>query len=114
MTNLDRILSGQHLVNIGNCKEEFMAKLEDKPLEDKTTADMVNHPHHYNKTNRECIDVIQDSLTKDEFIGYLKGTIIKYTYRYPDKNGQEDLEKAVWFINKLRNQEGSDETGTTE
>ena len=29
MMNLDRMLSGQHLVNIGNCKEEFMAKLED-------------------------------------------------------------------------------------
>ena len=109
MVNLDRMLSGQHLVNIGNCKEEFMAKLEDN-----TTADMVNHPPHYNKTNRECIDVIQDSLTKQEFMGYLKGTIIKYTYRYPDKNGQEDLEKAVWFINKLRDQEGSDETGTAE
>ena len=109
MMNLDRMLSGQHLVNIGNCKEEFMAKLEDK-----TTADLVNHPPHYNKTNRECIDIIEDSLTKEEFMGYLKGTIIKYTYRYPDKNGQEDLEKAVWFINKLRDQEGSDETGTTE
>ena len=53
MVNLDRMLSGQHLVNIGNCKEEFMAKLEDK-----TTEDMVNHPPHYNKTSRECIDVI--------------------------------------------------------
>jgi len=80
----------------------------------KQTMDMVNHPPHYNKTNRECIDIIEDSLTKEEFMGYLKGTIIKYTYRYPDKNGQEDLEKAVWFINKLRDQEGSDETGTTE
>ena len=80
MMNLDRMLSGQHLVNTGNCKAEFMAKLEDK-----TTADMVNHPPHYNKTNRECIDIIEDSLTKEEFMGYLKGTIIKYTYRYPDK-----------------------------
>jgi len=26
----------------------------------------------------------------------------------------EDLEKAIWFINKLKLQEGSDETDTTE
>ena len=68
----------------------------------------------------EFYDTLQKALTtpnsvsENEFIGYLKGTIIKYTYRYPDKAGHEDLEKAVWFINKLRDQEGSNETDTTE
>ena len=109
MVNLERIYSEQTYLgkHLGNCKEEFMATIKDKP-------DMVNHPPHYNKTSRECIDIIQDSLTSEEFIGYLKGTIIKYTYRYPDKSGQEDMDKAIWFINKLKLQEGSDETNTTE
>ena len=102
----DLVFSGQSPINIGSCKEEFMARFENKP-------DMVNHPPHYKKTGRECIDVIQDALSPEEFIGYLKGTIIKYTYRYPDKAGHEDLEKAVWFINKLKLQEGSDEDNTT-
>ena len=107
MLNLDLVFSEQSPINIGSCKEEFMSRFEKKP-------DMVNHPPHYNKTARECIDIIQDSLSSDEFIGYLKGTIIKYTYRYPDKAGQEDLEKAIWFINKLKLQDGSDETDTSE
>ena len=110
MTTLEQIYSKHtyHGKHLGNCKEEFMASIKDQK------PDMVNNPPHYNKTNRECIDIIEDSLTKNEFIGYLKGTIIKYTYRYPDKAGHEDLEKAVWFINKLRDQEGSNETDTTE
>lgn len=106
MMNLDFVFSGQSPINLGSCKEEFMARFEDKP-------DMVNHPPHYKKTGRECIDIIQDSLSPKEFIGYLKGTIIKYAYRYPDKAGHEDLEKAIWFINKLKLQEGSDEDNTT-
>ncbi|MBQ5695934.1 MAG: DUF3310 domain-containing protein, partial [Clostridium sp.] len=37
----------------------------------------------------------------DEFTGFLRGNIIKYVWRYKDKNGLEDLKKAQWYLNKL-------------
>lgn len=63
---------------------------------------MVNHPPHYNQGRFETIDVILDvtrHLPGDQ--GYLVGNVIKYMSRYHFKNGQEDLFKARWYLNKL-------------
>lgn len=40
-------------------------------------------------------------LTKDEYRGFLKGNIYKYTKRYQEKNGIEDLKKAETYITEL-------------
>lgn len=63
--------------------------------------DNVEHPSHYCRGGIECIDAIEASLGKDEFTGFLRGNIIKYVWRYKDKNGLEDLKKAQWYLNKL-------------
>jgi hypothetical protein len=36
-------------------------------------VDMVNRPPHYLVGGIEAIDVIKSRLTKEEYIGYLKG-----------------------------------------
>lgn len=62
----------------------------------------VNHPTHYQSDSGiECIDAIQAMSSPDEFVGFLKGNIIKYVWRYKNKSGVEDLEKAQWYLNKL-------------
>ena len=72
--------------------------------EEKTVQeDLVNSPAHYNKGGIECIDGIQAMLTDAEFIGYLRGNSLKYRWRFPYKNGIEDLKKAEWYENKLLN-----------
>ena len=63
--------------------------------------DNVNNPAHYGQGSIECIDYIEDFLTKEEFIGYLRGSIAKYLHRWRYKNGLEDLKKAQWYQNKL-------------
>ena len=63
--------------------------------------DIVNKPSHYNSGSIECIDGIRAMLTDEEFIGYLRGNSLKYRWRYPHKNGVEDLKKAEWYENKL-------------
>lgn len=63
--------------------------------------DIVNKPSHYNSGSIECIDGIRAMLTDEEFIGYLRGNSLKYRWRYPHKNGIEDLKKAEWYENKL-------------
>lgn len=64
-------------------------------------ADMVNAPAHYTSGKVECIDAIESMLTRDEFIGFLRGNILKYQWRYKIKNGVEDLKKAQWYFDRL-------------
>ncbi len=66
----------------------------------------VNSPAHYNSGSVECIDAIESMLTKEEFIGFLRGNILKYQWRYKQKNGVDDLKKAQWYFDKLKEKEG--------
>jgi predicted transcriptional regulator len=66
----------------------------------------VKSPAHYNSGSVECIDAIESMLTKEEFIGFLRGNILKYQWRYKQKNGAEDLKKAQWYFDKLKEKEG--------
>ena len=50
----------------------------------------MNNQDHYAKLGIEPIEIMRKNLTKEEFIGFLKGNIIKYSHR---KKGQ-DLEDS--------------------
>jgi len=65
--------------------------------------DMVNHPPHYKVGGIEVIDFIKAKLTPEEFRGYLKGNVLKYTSRagHKDDAGQ-DIGKLVWYATKLQ------------
>lgn len=65
--------------------------------------DFVNHPPHYTDTDGgiECIEAIEASMTTEEFKGFLKGNVQKYVWRYAQKNGAEDLNKAKWYLDRL-------------
>jgi hypothetical protein len=64
---------------------------------------MVSHPAHYkSETGLEVIDVIE-AFTFD-----LKGieatdtgNVIKYICRWKNKNGVQDLKKAMWYLQHL-------------
>jgi len=63
--------------------------------------DNVNNPSHYGQGSIEAIDYIEDMLTEEEYVGYLRGNIAKYLHRWRYKNGVEDLKKAQWYLNRL-------------
>ena len=79
---------------------KMKAKQAQEQSDHKQTMDMVNHPPHYIKSGIETIDAIQ-AMTGDGFQSYLQGNILKYLWRYPYKNGVEDLKKAQWYLSKL-------------
>ena len=59
-------------------------------------TDMVNHPSHY-KQHPSGVEVIQIT----EHMNFCLGNAIKYLLRSDFKGNQiEDLEKAVWYINR--------------
>lgn len=63
--------------------------------------DPVNNPSHYTQGELEVIDILQDKLTPQEFEGFLKGNILKYTFREGIKNGTEDMKKGAWYMSRL-------------
>lgn len=72
-----------------------------KPIDHTKPFDNIN-PHHYRKGKIECIDAIESATTgKTGFEGALVANIIKYLWRYEEKNGLEDVKKTQWYINKL-------------
>ncbi len=57
---------------------------------------------HYNTTELDPLKAYREGLlTEEEFKGFCKGNIIKYVYRYEQKNGIDDLKKARDYINEL-------------
>ena len=82
--------------------------LEPLPKEDRaikmpesSKPDNVNHPKHYCKGGLECIQVIKAQLTPEQNKGYLYGNVLKYMWRWPEKNGIEDLRKAKHYLEWL-------------
>jgi hypothetical protein len=80
--------------------EEYAEDFKDNILAEHT-PDNVNNPAHYGKGSIECIDYIEDFLTTEEYIGYLRGNIAKYLHRWRYKNKQEDLLKSEWYLGRL-------------
>lgn len=62
--------------------------------------DNVNHPLHYtDKCSLECIEVMIIAFGVKAVIEFCKCNAFKYLWRYENKNGKEDLEKAIWYCN---------------
>lgn len=60
--------------------------------------DNVNHPNHYKTGGIETIDYIRAKLGDEGTVAYCMGNVMKYTSRWQDKNGLEDLKKADWYL----------------
>lgn len=69
----------------------------------ESTDKMVSHPSHYqSKSGLEVINVIEAFTEGLEGIEAVDtGNAIKYICRWKDKNGVQDLEKAMWYIQHL-------------
>lgn len=81
---------------------EQLANTEKKIEEPKT--DMVNHPPHYTQGEIECIEAIKyinNKLHTEGYEGYCLGNFIKYIWRCNYKNGWEDIDKAIFYLNEL-------------
>ena len=56
---------------------------------------------HYVKMQVQPWDVMQSVLTHEEFVGFVKGNIIKYAMRQGLKPGSDDAGKAQHYREKL-------------
>ena len=86
--------------------QEVKREKEYKRVKDITEkvkeTDMVNHPKHYaNSCSIECIDAMQATFGTKDLAKYCVINAYKYLWRYKNKNGKEDLNKAEWYLNKF-------------
>jgi hypothetical protein len=62
----------------------------------------VYNPSHYNQGKVEVIDIIEDAVKGAEpFEAVCLANVLKYMLRYRYKNGVQDIEKSLWYTNKL-------------
>ena len=78
----------------------------------KPKEDMVNHPPHYTQGEIECIEAIKyinNKLHMEGYEGYCLGNFIKYIWRCNFKNGWEDIDKAIFYLNELLTEQWKDD-----
>jgi hypothetical protein len=63
--------------------------------------DIINKPNHYHQGGIDVIGFSELQFSKGELKGFFRINILKYTTRYDRKGGIEDLEKALFYMNKL-------------
>ena len=73
------------------------------------TNDPVN-PNHYKQGGIECIDALKSAtIGKSGIEAVCTANVIKYLWRYEEKNGLEDIHKAQWYLNRLEKEVSKNE-----
>ena len=62
--------------------------------------DNINPDHYKNSTSLECIEAMEIMFGKEAVIDFCLCNAFKYIWRWKNKNGKEDLEKARWYLHK--------------
>lgn len=62
---------------------------------------------HYKDMPVQPWEVMEAVLTYEEFIGFLKGNVIKYSMRQGKKDGSDDAQKAMHYMQKLNEMQGN-------
>ena len=71
-----------------------------KPLK---KSNRVHRPVHYTQGKVECIDAIESAtIGLVGIVAVCVANVIKYVWRFALKNGIEDLDKADYYLQKLR------------
>lgn len=94
--NLQLIDYLEELRELKRQQNETKANVEIK----EENSNAVDHPTHY-QGKHECIDEMIALFGVEAVKGFCKCNVHKYRYRAKAKNGQEDLDKADWYMSKL-------------
>ena len=60
--------------------------------------DNINPNHYKSSTSLECIEAMQISFGRETVLHFCLCNAFKYIWRWKNKNGEEDLNKASWYI----------------
>lgn len=76
---------------------------EQLTLDNENDVEELENTTRYKTTSgKQLFDVLEDDLlTYEELRGFYKANIYKYTHRYKQKNGVEDLKKVKVYVDQL-------------
>lgn len=96
---------GEEVITICKFRENELALLKDK-IENPTSAlDKQVSGDHYKSCGIQPIEYIHAN-----GLSYLEGNVIKYTTRHSKKNGRQDIEKAIHYLELILEMEYKDES----
>lgn len=89
-----------------DAKTDLLHDAKTVPIVNENTEpehDSVNHPNHYTQGEIECIDALKSATTGLQGIeAVCTANAIKYLWRWKHKNGAQDIDKAIWYLNRLK------------
>ena len=66
----------------------------------------VNHPNHYNQGQFECIAVMESIYGIEATMNFCLLCAFKYIWRTNNKDGIQDIDKAIWYLQKYKELQG--------
>lgn len=94
---VDKCYSWLEEINLTACETDKAECCDKEP-----DVDMIDHPSHYTQGGIECIDALKAAtVSKKGIEAVCTANVIKYLWRYEEKNGLEDVKKARWYIDRL-------------
>lgn len=67
--------------------------------------DIVNNPSHYQsfyKDGIDCITAMQSAFGKTATAHFCLTNAFKYIWRHSSKGKFQDIDKAIWYLNKYK------------
>lgn len=62
---------------------------------------LIDKQPHYTNNGIQPIEIMKANMSREEFHGFLLANVWKYTMRYKDKNGLQDIRKAKTYLTWL-------------
>ena len=59
---------------------------------------LIDKQPHYTNNGIQPIEIMKANMSSEEFRGFVLANVWKYTMRYKDKNGLEDIRKAKTYL----------------
>ncbi|GEN83604.1 hypothetical protein SLU01_19160 [Sporosarcina luteola] len=72
-----------------------------------TPKENAIRPSYYHTGNIDVIKYAEENFSKEERRGFYRMNVLKYISRFHKKNGVEDLNKADFYLRKLKELEES-------
>lgn len=92
----------EHFVYFKNDSLGYAASRFEKVVDSSESEELQNTQRYKTNSGKQLFDVLEDDLlTYEELRGFYKANIYKYTHRYKEKNGIEDLKKVKVYIDQL-------------
>lgn len=64
--------------------------------------EQVNHPSHYNQRQYECIAIMESIYGIEATMNFCLLCAFKYIWRTNNKDGIQDIDKAIWHLQKYK------------